>query len=137
MEREILRVLVADDHEKVRDCLVRMLEREFKIVGAVSNGCELIDAATHLEPDVIVSDVLMPQLNGTKAMEILRAGGIDIPFVFVCSDKDLVEHVTLNFGVCLHKLNSLSELEAAVFCAAGTVFQTRRANQESTWPLLD
>jgi CheY-like chemotaxis protein len=136
MESEVLRILVADDHEKMRNCLVRILEREFKVIGAVSNGCELIDAATRLEPDVIVSDVLMPLLNGTKAMMVLRAGGINIPFVFVSSDKDLVEQVAQNFGVCLYKFDSLSELETAVLFAAGAVLQTRQAKHGSSWPLL-
>jgi CheY-like chemotaxis protein len=135
-ERDVLRVLVADDHEKMRDCLVQILEREFEVIAAVSNGCELVDAATRLKPDVIVSDVLMPVLSGTKALMVLRAGGIHIPFVFVSSDKELVEQVAQNFGVCLHKLDSLSELEVAVLFAAGTVLPTTQINRGTAGHLL-
>jgi CheY-like chemotaxis protein len=125
-----LRVLVADDHEKMRDSLVQILEREFEVVGAVSDGYELIDAAARWEPDVIVSDVLMPRLNGTAAMMNLHSGGMDIPFVFVCADEHLVEHVARNFGVCVHKLDILSELRDAVLCAASTALAPRPAMQK-------
>jgi CheY-like chemotaxis protein len=125
-----LRVLVADDHEKTRNSLVQILEREFEVIAAVSDGYELIDAAARLEPDVIVSDVLTPELNGTAAMMNLQAGGMDIPFVFVCSDEHLVEHIARNFSVCVHKLDILSELRDAVLCAASTALAPRPAMQK-------
>jgi two-component system NarL family response regulator len=120
MKREVLRILVADDHEKMRICLVRILEREFNVVGEVADGYELIEAAVRLKPDVIVSDVLMPHLTGTEAMTTLEAGGIDIPFVFVCSDEHIAKEVSDNFSACVHKVDVLSELPSAVHCAATT-----------------
>lgn len=120
VKREGLRILVADDHEKMRICLVQILEREFYVVGEVADGYELIEAAVRLQPDVIVSDVLMPGLTGTEAMTTLEAGGIDIPFVFVCSDEHLVKEVSDNFSACIHKVDVLSELPSAVRCATTT-----------------
>src|SRR5215468_5239658 len=82
---ECMRILVADHHDKMRRCLVNVLERDFLVVGAVSNGFDLVEAAARLRPDVIVSDVHLPKLSGTEALKNLQEGGIDIPFVFVCS----------------------------------------------------
>jgi CheY-like chemotaxis protein len=128
VKSEMLRVLVADDHEKMRICLVQILEREFFVVGSVADGYELIEAAARLKPDVIVSDVLMPHLSGTEAMMTLEAGGIDIPFVFVCSDEHIVKEVTENFSTCVHKVDVLSELPSAVRCATGTCITNGEAS---------
>jgi DNA-binding NarL/FixJ family response regulator len=58
-----LRVLIAEDHEEVRKMIVSLLSTEFQVVGAVSDGHELVDAATLLNPDVIVSDIAMPGMG--------------------------------------------------------------------------
>jgi DNA-binding NarL/FixJ family response regulator len=61
-------VLIADDHAVVVEGLRRILDRpEFDVVGVANNGRELLRAAVELRPDVIVSDVAMPLLNGIDA----------------------------------------------------------------------
>jgi CheY-like chemotaxis protein len=117
--REVLRVVVADDHERMRGCLIKILERNFAVVGSASNGYDLVNVATHTLPDVIVSDVQMPLLDGIGAMKVLKKGGLDIPFVFVCSDLSLVDQVAQEFVICLHKIDVVSKLTNAVSCAAG------------------
>ena len=76
-----LRVLVADDNDDVREGIVELLEPVFEIVAVVSTGRELVDAAVALEPDVIVSDLMMPSLTGAEALAMLRAAGHPIAFV--------------------------------------------------------
>jgi CheY-like chemotaxis protein len=63
------------------------------IVAAVSNGLDLVEAAARLGPDVVVSDVHLPLLSGTEALMNVQEAGIDIPFVFVCSDRVPVDRV--------------------------------------------
>ena len=75
--------MVADDNDDFREALVRFLSQYFDILDAVSDGGELIDAATLVNPDVIVSDVCMPLFTGPEAMHELYASGVRIPFVFV------------------------------------------------------
>jgi CheY-like chemotaxis protein len=75
-------------------------------------------------PDVIVSDVQMPLLGGTRAMKALQRGGLDTPFVFVCADPGLADQVSQEFGTCLYKVDGLSELRNAVLCAAGLKAET-------------
>jgi CheY-like chemotaxis protein len=66
VQREALRILVADDHDAMRQCVVCLLSINFLVIGAVSDGSELVEAAVCLNPDLIVSDVRMPRLNGTR-----------------------------------------------------------------------
>ncbi|MCK5504746.1 MAG: response regulator, partial [Thermodesulfovibrionia bacterium] len=54
------RVLLADDHKIVLEGLKNLLEPEFELVGAVEDGRALLDAASNLHPEVIVTDISMP-----------------------------------------------------------------------------
>jgi DNA-binding NarL/FixJ family response regulator len=71
------RALIADDHNLVAELCKQLLETEFDVVGVVSNGRALVQAAGELKPDVIVLDIAMPVLNGLdagqQAKEILPA----------------------------------------------------------------
>jgi DNA-binding NarL/FixJ family response regulator len=64
-----IRVLVVDDHYFVREGLSVLLERDegMKIVGSVATGEEAILAAHRLNPDVIIMDLVLPDLNGIDA----------------------------------------------------------------------
>lgn len=118
MQREALRILVADDHDAMRQCVVCLLSINFLVIGAVSDGSELLEAAVCLKPDLIVSDVRMPRLNGTEAMNKLRAVGINIPFVFISCDKYLAKDLTLRGDVCIHKPDMSYKLEDAILRTA-------------------
>ena len=63
------RILVADDHAVLRQGLCYMLDEEpdFEVVGQADNGKAAVSAAQQLQPDVIVMDVAMPELNGIEA----------------------------------------------------------------------
>jgi DNA-binding NarL/FixJ family response regulator len=65
-------VLLADDHRIVAEGLKRLLEPEFELIGVVEDGRALLAAARKLQPDVIVSDISMPELNGVEALEELK-----------------------------------------------------------------
>src|SRR5262245_57552627 len=78
-----LRVLVADDHEISRALVVTLLNDEFQLVGDVPDGEQLVDAALKLKPDVIVSDIMMPRLDGFSARGELASKGMQVPFVFI------------------------------------------------------
>jgi DNA-binding NarL/FixJ family response regulator len=68
------RVLLADDHQIIRDGLRALLEKEseFTVVGEAENGREAVRLARELEPDVIVMDIAMPDLNGIEATHQIR-----------------------------------------------------------------
>ncbi len=67
-----LRVLLADDHELVRQGLRALLERHgFAIVGEAAEGRTAVTLASELKPDIAVLDVAMPMLNGVGAAEAI------------------------------------------------------------------
>jgi DNA-binding NarL/FixJ family response regulator len=85
------KILLADDHGIVIEGLRRILDRpEFEIVGTVSNGHELLKAATKHRPDVIVIDVAMPLLNGIEAARQLRAANPESKLVFLTMHSEPV-----------------------------------------------
>ena|SRR5690242_14509974 len=70
-------LLLADDHVIVADGLRSLLKDEFELVGSVTNGLALVEAAERFRPDIIVSDLAM---HGLDALGVLRAlGRMDLP----------------------------------------------------------
>lgn len=86
----ITRVLLADDHRIVAEGLKRLLETEFELVGMVENGRALLAAAKELKPDVIVTDISMPELNGIEAFEELKKNNPDVKVVFLTMHHSVV-----------------------------------------------
>jgi DNA-binding NarL/FixJ family response regulator len=66
------RVLLADDHTLVAEGLGSLLREEFELVGQASDGRALLGLASELNPDVVVTDITMPLLNGLDAIRELR-----------------------------------------------------------------
>jgi signal transduction histidine kinase/ActR/RegA family two-component response regulator len=77
-------VLVADDNTDMRNYLVRLLHQRWHVT-AVGNGREALDAAMQHKPDLIISDVMMPQLDGFGLLSALRANESlhDIPVLLL------------------------------------------------------
>lgn len=69
----LIRVLVADDHPVVRQGTRVLLldEGDIEVVGEASNGREAVDKALELEPDVVLMDLRMPELDGVAAIRAL------------------------------------------------------------------
>lgn len=74
MSSSSIRLLVADDHPVVRDGLVSMLstQNDFEIVGQADNGHQTIILANDLQPDVILLDLEMPEMDGVQVIQELR-----------------------------------------------------------------
>jgi DNA-binding NarL/FixJ family response regulator len=66
---EALRILIADDHPAVRILLRNILETvpRWKVCGEAENGSSAVALATSLHPDIIVMDLVMPEINGLEA----------------------------------------------------------------------
>jgi DNA-binding NarL/FixJ family response regulator len=77
------RVLLADDHSAVLNRVEVLLGSSFEVIGAVTDGQELVSAGIRLAPDVIVADVIMPRLSGIEAAQQLRETGSRARFVFL------------------------------------------------------
>jgi two-component system invasion response regulator UvrY len=64
-----MRVLIADDHAVVRRSLTQVLasEPDLEVVGEASDGSSAVRLTKELQPDIVIMDVVMPQLNGIEA----------------------------------------------------------------------
>ena len=69
-----IRILVADDHPIVRDGLLAILstQPDFEIVGEASNGADLIRLVNSLTPDIVMTDLEMPGIDGVEAIRQIR-----------------------------------------------------------------
>ena len=81
-------VLIADDHTIVVEGLVGLLKEDFDVVGTVSSGELLIDAAKRLRPDVIVTDISMPGLSGLDVLPRLKAERVESRVVVLTMHND-------------------------------------------------
>jgi len=82
------RLLLADDHAIFSDALRRYLEKDFDIVGVVSDGRTLIDEAIRIKPDIIIVDVGMPLLNGLDAARRIKELAPKTKFIFLTMQDD-------------------------------------------------
>ena len=83
------RVLLADDHTIVAEGLASLLKPEYELVGRVQNGRDLLRAADELSPDVIVTDISMPLLNGIEALRQLKKMKPNVRVVFLTVHADI------------------------------------------------
>lgn len=134
------RVILADDHRIVSEGLKSLLVEEFELVAIVEDGRALIDAAKEFRPDVIVSDITMPGLNGLDAFTQLKKEIAHIKVVFLSMHHDVafarraIESGALGYVL---KHSAAAELVMAIRAAllgktfitptiAGEVFQSIR-----------
>ena len=82
------KVLVADDHQMLADALRAVLEPRCEVVGTVGDGRELLKASAKLQPDIIVLDIAMPQLNGLDAARHLKPSMPKVKFIFMTMNED-------------------------------------------------
>jgi DNA-binding NarL/FixJ family response regulator len=83
------KVLLADDHVMLMDGLVPLVRQEFDLVGVARDGRAMLDMARQLRPDVIVTDISMPQLNGIDAVRILMKEANPAKVLFLTMHADL------------------------------------------------
>lgn len=77
------RILLADDNDDFLVTVKDLLSEEYEIVGAVRDGIALVSAARATTPDVIISDISMPQMNGFQAARELLETGCSSAIIFM------------------------------------------------------
>jgi DNA-binding NarL/FixJ family response regulator len=89
-----IRLLVADDHEIFRDGLKMMLRKQpnFEVVGEAANGEELIQLSKELNPDIVITDIQMPKMDGIEATRHLsrQQPGIGIIALSMFGEENLI-----------------------------------------------
>ncbi len=90
----MIRVLIADDHHVVRRGLLFFLktQKDIEVVGEAKNGHEAVSLAESIQPDIILMDLVMPELDGIQATKHIKAKfpKIEILMLTSFSDRDHV-----------------------------------------------
>ncbi len=110
-----IKVLVVDDTDHVRRMLCEMLELDgFDVVGQAASGKEAIELAEPANPDVVVMDYKMPELDGLETAKVLRTARPDQAIViYTAYLDDRLETLAKEAGVamCVGKVEGLNQLE--------------------------
>lgn len=133
---EKITVLIADDHEVVRDGIKELLrhQADIEVIGEASNGMEAVERARELHPRVVLLDISMPKINGIEAMNLLRQI-VPPPEVVVLTmhDKDAYIRQLMNAGVkgFVLKASPSREIIDAIRAAhRGDVFISTKLHQK-------
>ena len=109
-----LKVLLVDDHALVRRGFRRMLEDEptIQVVGEASDGLEAVESAERLEPDVIVMDCALPQINGIEASRRILAKKPEIKILMLSMhSEDTLIRQALDAGAKGYVLKNAMDLD--------------------------
>lgn len=112
-------VLIADDHKAFREGLASLLgeEEDVQIVGAACDGAEAARLAGELRPDVLVTDVAMPGMNGIEAIRQIRVASPGTAFVVLSAfsyDSYVVAAVDAGASAYLLKTQGVEEIAEAI-----------------------
>ena len=120
---ERIKLLIVDDHAVVRKGLIGFLElnKQFELVGEGSNGLEAVSLAQELNPDVILMDLIMPEMDGIEATRRIMLANANAKILILSSFGD-ENHVVpaLQAGACGYVLKDISpeDLEEAIIQTA-------------------
>jgi DNA-binding NarL/FixJ family response regulator len=92
-----IRVVIAEDHPSVVAVVRETLGREFEVIGTAENGDQAVDCVLMLDPDLLVTDISMPVLNGLEAAKRLQKVNCRTRIVFLTIHED-PEFVTAAFA---------------------------------------
>ena len=115
----LIRVLIADDHHIIRDGLKVFLanQPDIKVVGEASNGRQALELSRELKPDIILMDLVMPVIDGTSAIKLVRKQDAQVRILALTSftEKSLVqEAVQAGANGFLYKDCTPEELVSAI-----------------------
>ena len=124
------RVLLADDHNIVIEGLRHVLNHpDIEIVGAVNDGRSLLRAARQLHPNIVITDITMPSLNGIDAARQIRQTDPDVKIIFLTMHPDVsfaTEALAAGGNAYLLKSSAGDELLLAIReTASGKTYVTK------------
>jgi DNA-binding NarL/FixJ family response regulator len=114
------RLLLAEDHREIAEGLRSLLETDFDVIAIVNDGNTLVSLAETLQPDVIVTDITMPTVDGIAATKRILERNPNARVVFVtCHGDPNLMHKALEVGGLAYilKTSAGEELIPAVYAA--------------------
>ena len=113
---EPIKILIADDHAVLRSGLRLLLnaQPDFEVVGEASTGEETVERATALQPDVLLLDIAMPDLNGLEAARRIRQQAPDLRIIVLTMyDDEAYLRQFLEMGAAGYVLKKAADTELA------------------------
>lgn len=116
---DTIHLLIVDDHKIVREGLKAFIAPTsgFEVIGEASNGLEAVDQANRLRPDVILLDLVMPELDGIGATSAIKKNNPDAKIIIITSFVDelkVISAIKAGASGYMLKDSSPQELEAAI-----------------------
>lgn len=117
-----IRVMLVDDHDMVRRGLSVYLQikPDLELVGEASNGREAVEACARVQPDVVLMDLVMPEMDGAAATQVIRSRWPHVQVIALTSfqEKELVQKV-LQAGAISYLMKNVTgdDLAAAIRAA--------------------
>ena len=125
------RILVVDDEPNIRDLLQAGLSFAGFSVKTVANGAATISAVLEEEPDLIILDVMLPDMNGFSVTKRLRSAGFTAPILFLTAKDDTADKIEgLNAGGDDYVTKPFA-LDEIVARAQAILRRTMQADEES------
>src|SRR5579871_2822794 len=115
-EQKRIRVLIVDDHSVVREGLTTFLKvnRDLELVGEAGNGADAIRLCEATQPDVVLMDLVMPEMDGPTTTRVIRESFPSIQVIALTSfgQEELVK-AALQAGAVSYLLKTISAGELA------------------------
>ena len=111
------RVFLADDHTLLLEAFRKLLEPKYDVVGTATDGRQMLSQVRKLQPDVVVLDISMPNLNGFDAGEKLKKILPEVKLIFLTQNEDpdtVAEAFRIGANGYLLKSSAASELFQAI-----------------------
>ncbi|MDZ7843455.1 MAG: response regulator transcription factor [Anaerolineales bacterium] len=131
-----IEILLADDHQVLREGLKSILEKEpdLKIAGQAGNGRQAVQLCRNLDPDVVLMDINMPELNGVEATREIMRQQKEIQ-VIILSMYATKEHIYQAFqagarGYLLKETSGLEVVDAIHEVARGNRFLSKALTEQ-------
>lgn len=132
-----IRIAILDDHQIVIDGLRLLLENQshFEIVGQFNRGQELLDALPDLNPDIVITDILMPEMDGLEVAMRLKDQFPDIKVIALSMNGEgplaekMIEQAEVD-GYILKTTNKSELTEAIESVYAGDTFYAKEILDE-------
>ena len=123
MKVPLIRVLVVDDHHKLRAELRQVIEEDhhLAVIGEAADGEMAVAFARHFYPDIVIMDVQMPKMNGIEATRQIKAICPDVTVIGLSSSNYAVSMVKAGASACILKQHAAEEL-------CGTIRQLAHAS---------
>lgn len=116
------RLVLADDHHDVLDAIRDLLEPEFEVLDAVTEGLALVESVSRLRPDAVISDIRMPRLGGIEAgAQLLRGRLCTAVILLTMHNEPHLVKKALQAGIrgYVLKVDAGEELIPAVYAVLG------------------